>query len=100
MAESVIKVMNSDNSLLWGDVPGISNISAFENIPDGLWNIGTSDVTRMTDKPTGMSDNKVYMICHKASSSAFMILIAPKDNLIYFRTKYTLWNVWVRCVFE
>ena len=89
--------LKTDNALLWTDPSNISSISSFASINDGFWSIGSADVARMTDKPTGMSDTKVYIICRNdGSSSLFNILISPKDNHVYVRFKYTSsWSSWV-----
>lgn len=89
--------LKTDNALLWTDPSNISSISSFASINDGFWSIGSPDVARMTDKPTGMSDTKVYIICRNdGSSSLFNILISPKDNHVYVRFKYTSsWTSWV-----
>lgn len=89
--------LKTDNALLWTDPSNISSISSFASINDGFWSIGSADVARMTDKPTGMSDTKVYIICRNdGSSSLFNILISPKDNHVYVRFKYTSsWSDWV-----
>jgi len=72
----------------------VGEYTKFSDVPTGFYAITGAISAAMTDKPTGYTSGRCFLLKSKISDGEFMLMINPHSGKMWLNTYYGSWSGW------